>query len=41
MIAEAGLAALWMAAVLALLQLGLGAMAISDARTDLDRKSVV
>jgi cytochrome c-type biogenesis protein CcmF len=36
-IAEAGLITLWIAAVLALLQLGLGAMAISDARAELRR----
>ena len=35
MIAEAGLATLWIAFVLALLQFGLGAMAISDARHEL------
>ena len=35
MIAEAGLAALWLAAALALLQFVLGAMAISDTRADL------
>jgi cytochrome c-type biogenesis protein CcmF len=37
MIAEAGLAALWIAAVLALLQFGLGALAISDTRAELRR----
>ncbi|MFM9978225.1 MAG: heme lyase CcmF/NrfE family subunit [Sphingomonadaceae bacterium] len=34
MIAEAGLAALWMAAALALLQFGLGAMAIAETRAE-------
>ena len=37
MIAEAGLAALWIAAALAGLQLVLGAMAVSDARAELRR----
>jgi len=37
MIAEAGLAALWMAAALALLQFGLGAMAIAETRAELRR----
>ena len=37
MIAETGLAALWIAAALALLQFVLGAMAISDTRADLRR----
>jgi cytochrome c-type biogenesis protein CcmF len=37
MIAEAGLITLWIAAILALLQLGLGAMAISDVRAELRR----
>ena len=37
MIAESGLAALWIAAALALLQLALGAMAIDDARGELRR----
>ena len=37
MIAEAGLATLWIAFVLALLQFGLGAMAVSDVRDDLRR----
>src|SRR5205814_8901210 len=35
MIAEAGLAALWLAAALAALQLVLGALAVSSHRTDL------
>ena len=37
MIAEAGLATLWIAFVLALLQFGLGAMAVSDSRGELRR----